>query len=75
MSGKRENRKTNAGGPANWWRQHRTWVAGLNRGQKVRYRIFQILVVVAILAIAPESKAAFQLSMACSSGAKSTMPW
>ena len=52
MSGKRENRKTNAGGPANWWRQHRAWVAGLNRGQKVRYRIFQILVVVAILAIA-----------------------
>ena len=52
MSGKRENRKTNTGGPANWWRQHRAWVAGLNRGQKVRYRIFQILVVVAILAIA-----------------------
>ena len=57
MSGKRENRtnqthRRSSGGLAGWWRQHRTWVAGLNRGQKIRYRLFQALVVLAILAIA-----------------------
>ena len=35
-----------------WWRQHREWVAGLDRGAKIKYRIFQALVVVAILIIA-----------------------
>ena len=35
-----------------WWRQHRAWVAGLDRGAKIRYRLFQVLVVVAILIIA-----------------------
>lgn len=51
MSGKRES-KTNrtrrkpSGGLAGWWRQHRAWVSGLDRGQKIRYRLFQFLVVV-----------------------------
>ena len=35
-----------------WWRQHRAWVSGLSRGAKIRYRLFQVLVVVAILVIA-----------------------
>jgi len=35
-----------------WWRQHRAWVAGLDRGAKLRYRLFQVLVVVAIVIIA-----------------------
>ncbi len=35
-----------------WWRQHRAWVAGLDRGAKVKYRLFQALVVVAVLIIA-----------------------
>ena len=57
MSGKRESktsrtRRKSSGGLAGWWRQHRAWVAGLNRGQKIRYRLFQFLVVLAILIIA-----------------------
>lgn len=57
MSGKRESktnrtRRKSSGGVSSWWRQHRAWVAGLNRGQKIRYRLFQCLVVLAILAIA-----------------------
>ena len=35
-----------------WWNQHRAWVAGLDRGAKIKYRVFQVLVVVAILIIA-----------------------
>ena len=35
-----------------WWNQHREWVAGLDRGGKIKYRIFQALVVIAILIIA-----------------------
>ena len=35
-----------------WWRQHREWVAGLDRGAKLRYRLFQALVVAAVLIIA-----------------------
>ena len=57
MSGKRESKtsrtsRKSSGGLAGWWRQHRAWVAGLNRGQKIRYRLFQFLVVLAILIIA-----------------------
>ena len=55
MSGKRESTTSRShqpsGGLSRWWRQHRAWVAGLNRGQKIRYRLFQALVVVALLAI------------------------
>lgn len=35
-----------------WWRQHREWVAGLDRKAKLKYRLFQVLVVVAALIIA-----------------------
>ena len=28
-----------------WWRQHRAWVAGLDRKGKLRYRLFQALVI------------------------------
>ena len=52
MSGKRESKPDKGTQTAGWWRQHREWVAGLNRRQKVRYRLFQVLVVLAILAIA-----------------------
>ena len=54
MSGKRESktnrtRRKSSGGLAGWWRQHRAWVSGLDRGQKIRYRLFQFLVVLAVL--------------------------
>ncbi len=56
MSGKRETKthrsRRQSAGLAGWWRQHRAWVAGLNRGQKIRYRLFQLLVALAIAAIA-----------------------
>lgn len=57
MSGKRESktsrtRRKSSGGLSGWWRQHRAWVSGLDRGQKTRYRLFQFLVVLAVLAIA-----------------------
>ena len=35
-----------------WWRQHRSWVAGLDRKGKLRYRLFQALVILSILIIA-----------------------
>lgn len=35
-----------------WWRQHREWVAGLDRGAKLKYRAFQVLVLIAVLIIA-----------------------
>ena len=53
MSEKREHHsRRQASGPAAWWRQHRAWVAGLSRGQKIRYRLFQALAVAAVLVIA-----------------------
>ena len=35
-----------------WWGRHRAWVAGLNRSQRLRYRLCLALGVVAVLAIA-----------------------
>ena len=35
-----------------WWRQHRAWVAGLDRGGRIKYRLYLALVVAAILIIA-----------------------
>lgn len=35
-----------------YWQQHRAWVANLGRGQKIRYRLFQALVVFSLLVIA-----------------------
>ena len=57
MSGKREIKANKShrqppGGLAGWWRQHRAWVSGLDRGQKIKYRLFQVLVAVAVAAIA-----------------------
>ena len=34
-----------------YWEQHKEWVAGLSRGQRVRYRLFQALVAVCALII------------------------
>ena len=44
------------GGPSrpslrDYWNQHRDWVAGLSRGQRVRYRLFQVLVAVCAVII------------------------
>lgn len=49
--GKREAsvRRTSLG---SYWRQHKAWVAGLDRGQKIKYRLFQVLVVLAVVIIA-----------------------
>lgn len=49
--GKREAsaRRTSLG---DYWRQHKAWVAGLDRGQKIKYRLFQALVVLAVVVIA-----------------------
>ncbi len=49
--GKREAsvRRTSLG---SYWRQQKAWVAGLDRGQKIKYRLFQVLVVLAVLVIA-----------------------
>ena len=46
--GKREAsvRRTSLG---SYWRQHKAWVAGLDRGQKIKYRLFQVLVVLAVV--------------------------
>ena len=35
-----------------WWNQHREWVAGLDRGSRIKYRIFLVLVGVSIFIIA-----------------------
>ena len=35
-----------------YWNQHRSWVAGLSRGQRARYRLFQALVAVCAVIIA-----------------------
>ena len=35
-----------------WWNRHREWVAGLDRGGRIKYRVFQALVVVAVLIVA-----------------------
>lgn len=37
---------------SSYWRQHKAWVAGLDRGQKIKYRLFQVLVVLAVVIIA-----------------------
>ena len=53
-----QNRRGRREAPGNtfplvlWWRQHRAWVAGLDRKGKLRYRLFQALVILSILIIA-----------------------
>ena len=54
MSGKREStaRRRRSSRRDGWWARHKAWVAGLNRGQKIRYRLLQVLAVAAIVVIA-----------------------
>lgn len=42
------------GGPSlrAYWQQHRAWVRGLNRGQRIKYRLFQVVVVICLVIIA-----------------------
>lgn len=52
MSGKRESKTK--GQPSSrqiWWARHKAWVAGMSRGQKIRYRLLQVLVVLAVIAV------------------------
>lgn len=52
MSGKRESTtRRRSARQQGWWARHRAWVAGMSRGQKVRYRLLQILVVLAVIAV------------------------
>lgn len=48
-SGKRVDNSTSARG--GYWQQHKDWVAGLSRGQKIRYRFFQGLTVMSVIII------------------------
>ncbi len=50
MNGQREYKQP--GALARYWRQHRAWVSGLNRQQRLRYRLFQAAVILAAVAIA-----------------------
>ena len=51
MSGKREStaRRRRSSRRGGWWSRHKAWVAGMSRGQKIRYRLLQILVVLAVI--------------------------
>lgn len=52
MSGKRERTgSTRSSRQGGWWARHKAWVAGLSRGQKIRYRLLQVLVVLIVIAI------------------------
>lgn len=35
--------------PGGWWGRYRAWVAGLSRGGRIRYRLCQVLAVLAVL--------------------------
>ena len=56
MSGNQEyrGRREAPGGfsPKKWWSDYRAWVAGLDRRARIRYRVFQVLAVIAVLVIA-----------------------
>ena len=53
MSGKREStaRRRRSSRRGGWWARHKAWVAGMSRGQKIRYRLLQVLVVLAVIVI------------------------
>lgn len=53
MSGKREStaRRRRSSRRGGWWARHKAWVAGLSRGQKIRYRLLQVLVVIAVIVV------------------------
>ena len=50
--GKRESSARRGGSLGQYWRRYRAWVAGMTRGQRIRYRILQVATVIAILIIA-----------------------
>lgn len=60
MSEKKENKENHGKREAaksrsslkTWWAQHREWVAGLDKKQRRRYRLFKILVVISVLILA-----------------------
>ena len=56
MNGNQEyrGRREAPGGfsPKKWWSGYRAWVAGLDRRARIRYRVFQVLAVIAVLVIA-----------------------
>lgn len=52
MSGKRESTaRRRPSKRQGWWARHRARVAGMSRGQKIRYRLLQVLVVLAVIAV------------------------
>lgn len=52
MSGKRESTaRRRSSKRQGWWARHRAWVAGMSGGQKIRYRLLQVLVVLAVIAV------------------------
>ena len=50
--GKRESSARRGGSLGQYWQRYRAWVAGMTRGQRIRYRILQVATVIAILIIA-----------------------
>ena len=50
--GKRESSVRRGGSLGQYWQRYRAWVAGMTRGQRIRYRILQVATVIAILIIA-----------------------
>ena len=34
-----------------WWQRHREWVAGLTRGQRIRYRVLQVATVISAIIV------------------------
>ena len=50
--GKRESPVRQRGSLGQYWQRYRAWVAGMTRGQRIRYRILQVATVIAILIIA-----------------------
>ncbi len=47
----RQRGKREGQAPAGWWTRYRAWVAGLDRGAKLRYRLCQVLAVLAVLIV------------------------
>lgn len=63
---KRKNGKRIAGGSPqrrSYWQQHKDWVAGLNRGQKLRYRLFQALTAVSAVIVLASLALGFWVKM------------
>ena len=50
--GRREAPSRKGSSLAGYWSQYKHWLAGLNRGQRIRYRCLQVAVVISVLIIA-----------------------